>query len=417
MNTAERYEAAKQAYAEIGVDTDQALSALEKIAVSMHCWQGDDVRGFDQDGPLSGGIQATGNYPGRARNPQELMQDIDQALRLIPGKHKLNLHASYAIFEEGEQVDRDCLEPKHFRKWVEFARERGLGLDFNPTFFSHPKADPLTLSSPEEEIRKFWIRHGQACIRIAQYFAEELGQPCVMNIWIPDGYKDIPADRLSPRARFRDSLDEILSVPYDKEKVYVCLESKVFGIGMESYTVGSSEFCLEYAAHRGILSLMDNGHYHPTEVVSDKISSLLLFQEKLALHVTRPVRWDSDHVVLFDDETKEIAKEIVRNDAIDRVFLALDFFDASINRISAWVVGMRNMQKALLYALLCPDQKLKEMQEQGRFTELMVWQEELKLYPFGDVWNYFCERCGVPKRGQWLQEIRTYEQNVLMKRN
>lgn len=417
MNTAERYEAAKQAYAEIGVDTDQALSALGKIAVSMHCWQGDDVKGFDQDGPLSGGIQATGNYPGRARNPQELMQDIDRALSLIPGKHKLNLHASYAIFEEGEQVDRDCLEPKHFRKWVEFARERGLGLDFNPTFFSHPKADPLTLSSPEEEIRKFWIRHGQACIRIAQYFAEELGQPCVMNIWIPDGYKDIPADRLSPRERFRDSLDEILSVPYDKEKVYVCLESKVFGIGMESYTVGSSEFCLEYAAHRGILSLMDNGHYHPTEVVSDKISSLLLFQEKLALHVTRPVRWDSDHVVLFDDETKEIAKEIVRNDAIDRVFLALDFFDASINRISAWVVGMRNMQKALLYALLCPDQKLKEMQEQGRFTELMVWQEELKLYPFGDVWNYFCERCGVPKRGQWLQEIRTYEQNVLMKRN
>lgn len=417
MNTAERYEVAKQAYAEIGVDTDQALSALEKIAVSMHCWQGDDVRGFDQDGPLSGGIQATGNYPGRARNPQELMQDIDQALRLIPGKHKLNLHASYAIFEEGEQVDRDCLEPKHFRKWVKFAKERGLGLDFNPTFFSHPKADPLTLSSPEEEIRKFWIRHGQACIRIAQYFAEELGQPCVMNIWIPDGYKDIPADRLSPRARFRDSLDEILSVSYDKEKVYVCLESKVFGIGMESYTVGSSEFCLEYAAHRGILSLMDNGHYHPTEVVSDKISSLLLFQEKLALHVTRPVRWDSDHVVLFDDETKEIAKEIVRNDAIDRVFLALDFFDASINRISAWVVGMRNMQKALLYALLCPDQKLKEMQEQGRFTELMVWQEELKLYPFGDVWNYFCERCGVPKRGEWLQEIRTYEQNVLMKRN
>ena len=417
MNTAERYEAAKQAYAEIGVDTDQALSALEKIAVSMHCWQGDDVRGFDQDGPLSGGIQATGNYPGRARNPQELMQDIDQALRLIPGKHKLNLHASYAIFEEGEQVDRDCLEPKHFRKWVEFAKERGLGLDFNPTFFSHPKADPLTLSSPEEEIRKFWIRHGQACIRIAQYFAEELGQPCVMNIWIPDGYKDIPADRLSPRARFRDSLDEILSVPYDKEKVYVCLESKVFGIGMESYTVGSSEFCLEYAAHRGILSLMDNGHYHPTEVVSDKISSLLLFQEKLALHVTRPVRWDSDHVVLFDDETKEIAKEIVRNHAIDRVFLALDFFDASINRISAWVVGMRNMQKALLYALLCPDQKLKEMQEQGRFTELMVWQEELKLYPFGDVWNYFCESCGVPERGEWLEQISAYEQDVLLKRN
>lgn len=416
MTTEQRYEEAKKIYAGIGVDTDQALETLRHIPISMHCWQGDDVLGFDQDGPLSGGIQTTGDYPGRARTPEELMQDIDKAMSLIPGKHKLNLHASYGIFEDGEIADRDALEPKHFKKWVEFAKKHGIGLDFNPTFFSHPKAEPFTLSSPDEEIRQFWIRHGQACLRISQYFAEELGQPCVMNIWIPDGYKDIPADRLGARARFKDSLDQILSIPYDKSKVYVCLESKVFGIGKESYTVGSSEFCLEYAAKNGIISLMDNGHYHPTEVVSDKIPSLLLFQDKLALHVTRSVRWDSDHVVLFDDETKEIAKEIVRNDAVGRIFLALDFFDASINRIAAWVVGMRNMQKALLYALLSPNQRLKELQDSGDFTDLMVEQEELKLYPFGDVWNYFCSRCGVPERGEWMKEVRTYEKEVLLQR-
>ena len=416
MTTEQRYEEAKKIYAGIGVDTDQALETLRHIPISMHCWQGDDVLGFDQDGPLSGGIQTTGDYPGRARTPEELMQDIDKAMSLIPGKHKLNLHASYGIFEDGEIADRDALEPKYFKKWVEFAKKHGIGLDFNPTFFSHPKAEPFTLSSPDEEIRQFWIRHGQACLRISQYFAEELGQPCVMNIWIPDGYKDIPADRLGPRARFKDSLDQILSIPYDKSKVYVCLESKVFGIGKESYTVGSSEFCLEYAAKNGIISLMDNGHYHPTEVVSDKIPSLLLFQDKLALHVTRSVRWDSDHVVLFDDETKEIAKEIVRNDAIGRIFLALDFFDASINRIVAWVVGMRNMQKALLYALLSPNQRLKELQDSEDFTDLIVEQEELKLYPFGDVWNYFCSRCGVPERGEWMKEVRTYEKEVLLQR-
>lgn len=416
MTTEQIYEEAKKIYAGIGVDTDQALETLRHIPISMHCWQGDDVLGFDQDGPLSGGIQTTGDYPGRARTPEELMQDIDKAMSLIPGKHKLNLHASYGIFEDGEIADRDALEPKHFKKWVEFAKKHGIGLDFNPTFFSHPKAEPFTLSSPDEEIRQFWIRHGQACLRISQYFAEELGKPCVMNIWIPDGYKDIPADRLGPRARFKDSLDQILSIPYDKSKVYVCLESKVFGIGKESYTVGSSEFCLEYAAKNGIISLMDNGHYHPTEVVSDKIPSLLLFQDKLALHVTRSVRWDSDHVVLFDDETKEIAKEIVRNDAIGRIFLALDFFDASINRIVAWVVGMRNMQKALLYALLSPNQRLKELQDSEDFTDLIVEQEELKLYPFGDVWNYFCSRCGVPERGEWMKEVKTYEKEVLLQR-
>lgn len=416
MTTQERYESAREIYRAVGVDTDKALETLKNIHISMHCWQGDDVGGFDQDGPLSGGIQATGNYPGKARTPEELMADMDEALKLIPGKHKINLHASYAIFEDGEFADRDALEPRHFKKWVDFAKERGLGIDFNPTFFSHEKAAEFTLSSPDEEIRSFWIRHGQACIRISQYFAEELKQPCVMNIWIPDGLKDVPADRLGPRARFKDSLDQILSVPYDKTKVYVCLESKVFGIGMESYTVGSSEFCVNYAAQNGILSLMDNGHYHPTEVVSDKIPSMLLFSEKLALHVTRPVRWDSDHVVLFDDETKEIAKEIVRNDAIDRVFLALDYFDASINRISAWVVGMRNMQKALLFALLQPAARLKEMQDSGNFTELMMQQEELKLYPMGDVWDHFCEENGVPVREDWFAEVKRYESEVLAKR-
>ena len=414
MTNKERYEEAKQMYAGLGVDTDKALETLKNIPISMHCWQGDDVTGFDHEGPLTGGIQATGDYPGKARTPEELMADIDKVLSLVPGKHKLNLHANYAIFENGEFVDRDKLEPKHFRKWVEFAKERGLGLDFNPTYFSHDKVkDGLTLSSPDVEIRRFWIDHGKACIRISQYFAEELGQPCTMNIWIPDGYKDIPADRLGPRARFKDSLDQILSINYDREKVLVCLESKVFGIGMESYTVGSSEFTMNYAAKNGILSLMDNGHYHPTEVVSDKIASLLLFSDKIALHVTRPVRWDSDHVVLFDDETREIAKEIVRNDALDRVLLALDFFDASINRISAWTVGMRNMQKALLYALLSPNKQMKEMQDQNRFTELMMLQEEVKTYPFGAVWDYFCESQGVPVRETWFEEVKKYEEEVL----
>lgn len=416
MNRKERYESARELYKRMGVDTDKALEMLQAIPVSMHCWQGDDVAGFDNVGELTGGIQTTGDYPGRARTPEELMADMDKVLSLIPGKHKINLHASYAIFEDGEWADRDKLEPKHFQKWVEFAKERGLGMDFNPTFFSHPKASGFTLSSPDDEIRTFWINHGKACIKIAEYMATELNQPCVMNIWIPDGLKDVPADRLGPRARYKDSLDQILSLDYDRSKVYVALESKVFGIGMESYTVGSSEFCLNYAANNGILSLMDNGHYHPTEVVSDKLSAMLLFNEKVALHVTRPVRWDSDHVVLFDDETREIAKEIVRNNALDRVFIALDFFDASINRISAWVVGMRNMQKALLYALLTPNEMLKELQDNGDFTKLMVYQEELKLYPFGDVWNYFCEKNGVPVAEDWFVEVKNYENEVLSKR-
>ena len=320
-----RYESAREIYASLGVDTEKAIEALRSTAVSVHCWQGDDVTGFDSKQALSGGIQTTGNYPGKARTPEELMQDFDFAASLMPGRKKLNLHASYAIFEDGEFADRDKIEPRHFEKWVKFAKERGMGIDFNPTFFSHPMVkDNLTLSSPDENVRRFWIEHGKRCIEISEYFANETGVPCLMNIWIPDGYKNIPADRLSPRKRFKASLDEILSVPYDKSKVFVCLESKVFGIGLESYTVGSAEFCMNYVASNGITPLMDNGHYHPTEVVSDKISSMLLFNDRIALHVTRGVRWDSDHVVILDDETKEIAKEIVRNDALGRLIIASD---------------------------------------------------------------------------------------------
>lgn len=407
------YQSAKEKYAKIGVDTEKALNTLKDISVSIHCWQGDDVGGFDSADALSGGIQATGNYPGKATTPEELMADIDKAFSLIPGKKKLNLHACYAIFD-GEHADRDKIQPKHFEKWVKFAKERNMGLDFNPTFFSHPMVkDNLTLSSPDETVRKFWVEHGKRCIEISEYFANETGVPCVMNIWIPDGYKDIPSDRLGPRARFKKSLDEILSVPYDKTKVFPCLESKVFGIGLESYTVGSSEFCLTYAAKKGITPLMDNGHYHPTEVVSDKISSVLLFNDTLALHITRPVRWDSDHVVLFDDETREIAKEIIRADALDKVFIATDYFDASINRISAWITGGRSVQKALLYALLEPS-SLKDLQDSSDFTSLMVRSEELKTMPFGDVWEEYLTRDGVSI--DYLDEVKAYEKNVLEER-
>ena len=410
-----RYESAKAIYARYGVDTEKALDTLSGITVSLHCWQGDDVTGFDSRQSLSGGIQTTGNYPGKARNPEELMRDIDMALSLMPGKKKLNLHASYAIFDDGDFADRDKIRPAHFAKWVKFAKDRGLGLDFNPTFFSHPMVkDNLTLSSPDEEVRRFWVEHGKRCVEISEYFANETGIPCVMNIWIPDGYKDIPADRLSPRARFKKSLDEILSVPYDKSKVYVCLESKVFGIGLESYTGCSAEFCMNYVANKGITPLMDNGHYHPTEMVSDKISSMLLFNEKIALHITRPVRWDSDHVVLFDDETKEIAKEIVRNDAIDRVFIATDYFDASINRISAWITGIRSVQKALLFALLQPSDKMKELQNESNFTELMVISEEIKTAPLGDVWEEYLRRENI--ESDYLSKVSEYEKTVLGER-
>lgn len=410
------YAAAKEEYAKLGIDTDAAIERLMRVPVSMHCWQGDDVRGFDGDEELSGGIQTTGNYPGRARCVEELMADMDKAFSLIPGAKKLNLHACYAIFD-GKAVGRDAIEPRHFAKWVEFAKARGMGIDFNPTFFSHPMVkDGLTLSSPDSEVREYWIKHGRACIKIAEYFATETGVPCVMNIWIPDGYKETPADRYSPRLRFKDSLDKILDIPYDKSKVYITLESKVFGIGVESYTVGSAEFCLSYSTKKGITPLMDNGHYHPTEVVSDKIPALLAFNDKIALHVTRGVRWDSDHVVAFDDETREIAKEIVRCDALDRVFIALDYFDASINRIAAWVIGMRNLEKALLAALLTPHATLAEYQNRADYTSMFALTEELKLMPLGAVFDEYCRRCSAPVGSMWIEEMRAYEKDVLSKR-
>lgn len=415
MTIEERYKSAKKMYANLGVDTDHVIDKLIHIPISMHCWQGDDVAGFEGIEGLSGGIQATGNYLGKARNYKELMTDIDKALSLIPGTHRINLHASYAIYDEGESVDRNKIEPKHFKKWVEFAKERGLGLDFNPTYFSHPLASNATLSSEDEEVRKFWIEHGQRCLKISEYFAAELDTHCLMNIWIPDGFKDIPADRRGPRERLKDSLDQILSIPYDRSRVQVALESKVFGIGLESYTVGSHEFYMNYASKNNLLCLLDSGHYHPTEVVADKISSLLLFSDKLALHVTRPIRWDSDHVVLYDDATREIAKEIIRNGQ-ENIMIGLDFFDASINRISAWVVGMRNMQKALLSALLQPEKELKELQNSRKLTELMMLQEEVKSYPEGDIWRYFCFKQGIEGTERWFDEVKHYEADVLLKR-
>ena len=412
------YAEAKAKYAALGIDTDAAIEKLKKVPISLHCWQGDDVRGFDTDPskPLTGGIQTTGNYPGRARTPEELMADLDLVMQLCPGTKKMNLHASYAIFEDG-WADRDKLEPKHFQKWVDFCKERGLGCDFNPTYFSHPKASGLTLSHPDPEIRKFWIDHGKACIRISAYLAEQLGQPCIMNIWTGDGFKDIPADRMGPRMRYKESLDEILTEPYDFDKVKPCVESKVFGIGVEAYTAGSAEFSLTYAAmnKEKCIPLMDNGHYHPTEVVSDKIPALLTFFPEIALHITRGVRWDSDHVVRLDDETQELCKEIVRCGGLEgSVKIALDYFDASINRIAAWTVGYRNVQKALLMALLTPD--MTKLQDAGDMTALLVQQEEIKTLPFGEIWEEYCHVCGAPADGQWLAKVKEYEENELSKR-
>ena len=416
MTQQELYQIAKERYAQIGIDTEAAIEALSKVSISMHCWQGDDVKGFENSGELTGGIQTTGNYLGAATTPEMLMQDIDKAFSLIPGKHNVNVHACYGVYPDGKIPDRDAIRPEDFKPWVDFAKARGIGLDFNPTFFSHPLAADGTLTHPNEEIRAFWIRHGIACIRISEYFAKETGFPCLMNIWIPDGMKDIPADRLGPRMRYMDSLDQILGCGYDKNLVYITLESKVFGIGLESYTAGSAEFALSYATSRGIVPLMDNGHYHPTELVSDKISALLCFNHKIALHVTRGVRWDSDHVVRCDDETLEMMKEVVRNDALDRVILATDYFDASINRIAAWVIGMRSVQKSLLTALLLPNAKMKALQDNMQFTELMMLQEEMKFYPVGDVWNEYCRRFGIVGDASWFESVRDYEKTVLAKR-
>ncbi len=411
-----RYESSKAEFSALGLDVDAALEKLAQIPISIHCWQGDDVLGFEGADGLTGGIQTTGNYPGRARTPDELMADIAFGFAFIPGKKRLNLHASYAILgEDLGKIDRDKYEAKHFEPWVKFAKEQGFdGIDFNPTFFAHGKVkDGLTLSSPDEDIRKFWIEHGKCSLEIAAYLGKQFGKPCMMNIWIPDGFKDVPADRLSPRLRLKDSLDQILA-SYDKEWVIPAVESKVFGIGVESYTVGNNEFYQNYAAKNNICCLLDNGHYHPMEYVSDKIPALLAFYDKIALHVTRGVRWDSDHVVLLEDELKEIACEIVRNDATEKVMIGLDYFDASINRIAAWTVGARNMQKALLYALLQPNAEMKKMQDEARFTELMVLREQAKLLPLGDAWKEYLTRNGLNE--EYFAEIAAYEKKILKER-
>jgi L-rhamnose isomerase len=409
------YAEAKERYAKLGVDTEKAIAQLSKIPISMHCWQGDDVGGFENAGALTGGIQATGNYPGKATTPEELMADIDKALSLIPGRHRINLHACYAIFEDGEKVDRNKLEPKHFKAWVDFAKKRKLGIDFNPTFFSHPLADGLTLASEDPRVRKFWIEHGICCLKIAEYFGKELGTPCTINFWMPDGLKDEPSDRLGPRKRMKDSLDKIFNTKYNKKLVVPTVESKLFGIGAESYTVGSHEFYMNYAMSNKMLCLLDMGHFHLSESIADKISSLLLFSGKVAFHVSRPVRWDSDHVIRYDDAVRACAHEIVRN-GVKNFIIALDYFDASINRIAAWVLGMRNMQKALLEALLEPSKMLKGFQDARQYTEQLVLQEELKTYPMAAVWEEFCKRANLPSDETWMKDIFQYEKDVLFKR-
>jgi L-rhamnose isomerase len=410
------YEAAKERYAAYGVNTEKALKALENVKISMHCWQGDDVKGFlFRSNALTGGIQATGNYPGAARTPAELRQDMQEALSLIPGKHKINLHAIYA--DTDEKVDLDRLEPRHFESWAAWAKENGLGLDFNPTCFSHAKSESgFTLSSADESIREFWVEHCRRSRKIGEYFGKELGQKCVTNIWIPDGYKDIPVDRLAPRERLEKSLDEIFSEPLDENANLDAVESKVFGIGSESYVTGSQEFYLGYAVKNHKAVCLDTGHFHPTEHVSDKISSVLMFTNELLLHVSRPVRWDSDHVIILNDELQEIAFELVRNGLLGRTHIGLDFFDASINRVAAWVIGMHNMQKALLRALLEPTSTLKQYELDGDYTSRLAMLEEMKSMPWQAVWDEFCERNNVPVGAKWLDTVRSYEKSVLSQR-
>lgn len=412
------FEEAKKSYETFGVDVEKALERVLSIPVSIHCWQGDDVLGFEGASSLEGGIQTTGNYPGRARNFEELTSDIRFCFALMPGKKRLNLHANYAVLgEDLGKIDRDQYSFKHFLPWVKFAKEIGLdGIDFNPTFFSHPKVkDGLTLSSPDEATRKFWIEHGRRSLEIASELGKAFGKPCFVNIWIPDGLKDIPADRLGPRMRLKDSLDQIIDWEgYDRDCVIIGVESKVFGIGVESYTVGNSEFYQNYAALKGICCLMDTGHYHPTEVVSDKISSLLCFHDHLALHVSRPVRWDSDHVIIFEDELKEVAKEIIRNDADKKVIIGLDYFDASINRLLAWTTGVFSMQKALLYAATLPNEVMKKAQDQGDFTRLLYLQERVKMLPFSLLWDEYLHRQGL--ENDYYEPIKKYESEILSKR-
>lgn len=411
------YELARDRYADLGVDVAGALARLSKLSVSLHCWQGDDVGGFEEGrGPLEGGIAVTGNYPGKARTPDELRADLEQAYRLIPGRHRLNLHASYAE-TSGAKVGRDEVRPEHFRGWVDWAKGRGLGLDFNPTFFSHPLAsDGYTLSHRDEGVRNYWVDHGIACREVGASFGRALGSPCITNFWVPDGSKDTPVDRKGPRERLARSLDAILAKSIDPRLNRDAVEAKLFGLGSESYVVGSHEFYLGYALTREAILCLDAGHFHPTEVISDKISSVLTWLGEILLHVSRGVRWDSDHVVTLTDELQAIAQEVVRGDYLDRVHLGLDFFDASINRVAAWVVGTRALLKAFLMALLEPTGKLRTMEAEGDLTGRLAWLEELKSLPFGAVWDYHCMTSGVPVGPRWLDEVRAYEREVLVGR-
>jgi L-rhamnose isomerase len=412
------YQIARQQYAELGVDTEEAMEKLTGVAVSMHCWQGDDVGGFETpEAELGGGgIQATGNYPGKASTPDELRADLDKAYSLIPGRHRLNLHACY-LETGGKVVERNEITPAHYQGWIDWAKAAGIGMDFNPTFFSHPKADAgFTLSSRDEAIRKYWVEHGIASRQVAAEMGKQLGTPCVNNIWIPDGYKDIPADRKTPREILKRSLDDIFAEKLDKSHVLDAVECKLFGIGSESYVVGSHEFYMGYAVANGTLLCLDAGHFHPTEVISDKLSSVLCFLDGVLLHVSRGVRWDSDHVITLSDEVRAIAQELVRGEYLSRVHIGLDFFDASINRIAAWVIGMRNMIKALLIAMLEPAARLRQMEAGGDLTGRLAMMEELKTLPAGAVWDYYCLKQSAPVGPAWLEDVRAYEKTVLARR-
>lgn len=416
-NIEQAYRLAEEQYAELGVDTSAAIRRLANVPISLHCWQGDDVGGFEGvGGALGGGLAVTGNYPGKARSADELRGDLEKAYSLIPGSHRLNLHAMYGEFD-GRHVDRDQIGPEHFQGWIDWAGDRGIGLDFNPSLFSHERAsDGLTLSHPDAGIRRFWIDHSIACRRIGAAMGQSLGTPCVTNVWVPDGYKDTPASRKAPRERLADSLDAIFAEEIDPQWNLDAVECKLFGIGSESYVVGSHEFYFGYAVTRNKLLCLDAGHFHPTEVISDKISSVLSYVPRLLLHVSRGVRWDSDHVVTFTDELQAIAQEIVRGDYLSRVHIGLDFFDASINRIAAWVIGTRNTIKAVLCALLEPHERLEQAERSGDFTARLALMEELKSMPFGAVWDYYCQQAGVPNGLEWLDEVKKYEENVLLRR-
>jgi L-rhamnose isomerase len=416
-NIGAAYQLACERYAELGVNVEAALKKLVKIPVSLHCWQGDDVRGFENpEGDLTGGIQATGNYPGRARTPQELRGDIEFVLSLVGGSHRVNVHACYAEFEKGKKADRDELQPEHFKNWIAWAKKNRLGMDFNPTLFSHPLFNGFSLSSRDRKIRNFWIRHTVATRRIAAAIGKALGTPSVNNVWIPDGYKDIPADRATPRRILNDALDECFAEKLNPKHMLDAVESKLFGIGAESYTVGSHEFYMGYAVKNQKLLTLDAGHFHPTETIADKLSSVLLFVPEILLHVSRGVRWDSDHVVIVNDDLIAIAQELVRLDQFNRVHIGLDYFDASINRIAAWVIGVRAMQKALLYALLEPLKLMTGAEKSDDLTSRLAWTETAKTMPFGAVWDKFCAEEDVPLDTEWLKEVKAYEANVLAKR-